>query len=106
MTLIPVQPQQSFYIIILYNATFAVKPKLKDLLKELYNKASKWMNIGVLLDIDTGRLNAIKTAENHAPDDCLREMLMIWLTKVSPPPSWEAIADAVEVLEDKALQIN
>ena len=82
---------------------FAVKPKLKDLLRELYSKASKWMNIGVLLDIDTGRLDAIKTAENHAPDDCLREMLMIWLKGVPPPPSWAAIAEAVEVLGDQNL---
>ena len=61
------------------------------------------MNIGVLLDVDTGRLDAIKTAENHAPDDCLREMLMIWLKGVPPPSSWAAIADAVEVLGDQNL---
>ena len=80
-----------------------MKPELKDLLKELYSKASKWMSIGVLLDVDKGRLDAIKTAENHAPDDCLCEMLAIWLNKVSPPPSWAAIADAMEVLGDQKL---
>ena len=83
--------------------TFAVKPELKDLLKELYNKASEWINIGVFLGVDTGRLNAIRIAENHIPQNCLREMLMIWLMRVSPPPSWAAIADAIEVLGDQNL---
>jgi hypothetical protein len=81
-----------------------VKPELKDLLRELYTRASnKWMNIGILLGIDPGILDAIKTAENHTPQDCLREMLRIWLKEVSPPPSWAAIADSVEVLGDQSL---
>ena len=85
------------YLVVL---TFTVKPELKDLLKELYNRASdKWEDIGILLSIETGRLDAIKTAENNKPQNCLREMLKIWLTRVSPPPSWAAIAEAVEVLD-------
>jgi hypothetical protein len=81
-----------------------VKPELKDLLKELYTKASdKWEDIGILLGIDPGRLDAIKTAENHIPQSCLREMLKIWLKGVSPPPSWAAIAEAVELLGDQNL---
>jgi hypothetical protein len=81
-----------------------VKPELKDLLRELYTGASdKWFNIGVLLDIDPGRLDAIKTAENHTPQNCLREMLRIWLKGVSPPPSWATIADAIESLGDPSL---
>jgi hypothetical protein len=80
-----------------------VKPDLKDLLKELYTKASEWFNIGVLLGIDAGKLSAIETAQNHTPQNCLREMLMIWLKGVSPPPAWAAIADAVELVGDQSL---
>jgi hypothetical protein len=80
-----------------------VKPELKDLLRELYNKASEWFNIGVFLGIDTGILNSIRTAENHIPQNCLREMLSIWLKGISPPPSWAAIADAVKVIRDQRL---
>ena len=87
-----------------YYYTFAVKPELKDLLKELYTTASdKWEDIGILLGIHPGRLNTIKTTENHTPQSCLREMLKIWLKGVSPPPSWAAIADATEVLGDQNL---
>ena len=79
-----------------------MKPELKDLLKELYTKASDWINIGVFLDIDPGRLDNIK-AENHTVQDYLREMLRIWLKGVSPPPSWAAIAEAIELLGDQTL---
>ena len=79
------------------------KPELKDLLKELYAKASEWFNIGVFLGLDTGRLNSIKTAENNIPQNCLREMLTIWLNGVPPPLSWAAMADAIEQIGDPNL---
>ena len=79
-----------------------MKPELKDLLKELYTKASEWINIGVFLGIDPGKLDNIK-AENHTVQDCLREMLRIWLKGISSPPSWATIADAVELLGDQNL---
>ena len=79
------------------------KPELQDLLKELYTNASEWMNIGVFLGIEIGKLDTIKTAENHKPQNCLREMLRIWLNRVPPPPSWAAIADAVERIDDQNL---
>ena len=80
-----------------------VKPELKDLIKELLTKASdKWENIGILLGIEPGRLDTIKVAEN-VPQNCLREMLKIWLKRVSPPPLWSAIADAIDLLGDQNL---
>jgi hypothetical protein len=83
---------------------FAVKPELKDLLKELYTKASgKWEDIGLLLGIQPGRLDAIKITGNHTAQCCLREMLKIWLKGISPPPSWAAIADAVDVVGEHSL---
>ena len=82
----------------------AVKPELKDLIKELYTRASdKWEDIGILLGIEPGRLDAIKSAENHTAQSCLREMLKIWLKRVSPHPSWTAIAEVVELLGDQSL---
>ena len=78
-----------------------VKPELKDLVTELLSTVSdKWENIGILLGIEPGRLDAIKAAES-LPQNCLREMLKIWLKRVSPPPSWAAIADAIDLLGDQ-----
>ena len=80
-----------------------MKPELKDILRELFTNAAEWMNIGVFLGIEIGKLDTIGTAENHKPQNCLREMLRIWLNRVSPPPSWAAIAEAVELLGDQKL---
>lgn len=81
-----------------------VKPELKDLLKELYNKAGDlWEDIGILLGIDTGTLDAIKASQNHRSQNCLREMLKVWLKRAEPPPSWSAITEAVESLGDESL---
>ena len=77
-------------------------PDLKDLFKELCITADNWENIGVLLGIEPWQLNSVKTAEN-LPQNCLREMLKVWLKRISPPPTWSSVAEAIEVLGDQEL---
>ena len=79
-------------------------PTLQLLLRELLSKvASKWENIGVLLNVDDGRLSNIKVDNHGESRDCLREMLRIWLKKVDPPPSWNDIIEALECLGEERL---
>ena len=81
-----------------------VKPKLKDILTELYTKAaSKWKDIGILLGIDSRELDALKAMESHFPQSCLRGMFEIYLKRINPLPSWSAIAEALELLGDEEL---
>ena len=81
-----------------------VKPELKDLLKELYTKAAdKWEDIGILLGIKDGQLKQIKSDNGNDSKTCLREMMRVWLSRVDPPPSWSAIAEALEFLGDEEL---
>ena len=80
------------------------KPTLKQLQQELYNKATnKWKDIGIQLDIDEGQLDEIKSDTSSDSRACLREMLIVWLRRVDPPPSWSAIAEAIDFLGDKEL---
>jgi hypothetical protein len=80
------------------------KPELSTLLKELINKVdSKWENIGILLKIEPYRLESVRTAERNDPQNCLREMLKLWLNKINPPPSWSAITDAIKRLGNEEL---
>ena len=73
-------------------------------MNELCTKAAdKWENIGVLLRIDDGQLRVIKSNNTSDSISCLREMLRIWLSRVDPPPSWSAIAGALERLGDENL---
>ena len=75
------------------------KPKLKDLQRELYSKvADEWEDIGIQLDIEEGQLKQIKSDNASDSKACFHEMLRVWLSHVAPPPSWTAMADALETL--------
>lgn len=77
------------------SATSGETPELRDALRKLLPLAERWNNIGVFLGINDGTLTTIKHNERQA-DDCLREMLSVWLRSVSPPPTWSNLADAIE----------
>ncbi len=50
--------------------------------------------------MDEGTLASIKA-------DRLREMISTWLKQISPPPAWNVLADAVEVIDpNKAEEIK
>ena len=74
------------------------KPTQKQLLQQLYNTVpDKWHPIGIYLEIPEGQLNAIDTKHRSDPQKCLMAMLTeSWLPRVSPPPTWEDLAEAVE----------
>ena len=77
----------------------SAQPKIKELQRELSTKvANEWEDIGIQLDIEEGILKQIRTDNAGECRACLREMLRIWLSRVDPPPTWSAIAEAVEIL--------
>jgi hypothetical protein len=76
----------------------SARPKLKDLQKELYSRvANEWEDIGIQLELEEGQLRQIKYNAGECKA-CLREMLRAWLSRVAPPPSWSAMADALDTL--------
>ena len=77
-------------------------PALKDLLKELNKVASKWENLGIMLGIDSGKLDTVK-ADHARSCDCVKLMFKIWLKTVDPTPTWSALAEALEVLGEPKL---
>ena len=70
-------------------------PNIPDLLRELYTKVpDRWEDIGIMLGI-VDELQQIKADYPADCRSCLREMLKVWLKRVNPPPSWKAIAEAL-----------
>ncbi len=68
-------------------------------MKCLYNKVpDKRMVIGRYLEIEGARLEAIRQKCLNDPQECLMAMLDVWLSRPNPPPTWEAVAEAVEVV--------
>ena len=82
-------------------------PELKVLLRELQKGANEWEDIGIELDIE-GQLRQINADKGGDSKACLREMLRVWLSRVSPPPSWLAMAVALDTLghQDIATQLK
>ena len=74
------------------------KPTEKQLLQQLYNTVpDKWSEIGIYLEIPVSQREAIDQKHKGNPQKCLMAMLTeIWLPRVSPPPTWQEIANAVE----------
>ena len=83
-------------------------PELKVLLRELRRVANEWEDIGIELDVEEGQLRQINADKGGDSKACLREMLRVWLSHVAPPPSWSAMADALDTLgyQDIATQLR
>ena len=59
----------------------------------------KWKPIGIYLDIPKAQLKTIDAQHHGDPQECLMAMLTeSWLPRVSPPPTWQEIAEAVELV--------
>ena len=77
---------------------------MKDLLTELYTAVpQKWEEIGILLGIEPGKLDAVKMAEHHNPNKCLCEMLKLWMRTTSSPHSWLSVVEALDSVGENAL---
>jgi hypothetical protein len=68
--------------------------------------ATHWKSIGTLLGVSKPVLDKIKSDEEGA-NDRLQEMLSEWLKQIDPPPTWTALAAAVEKIDSsKAVEIR
>ena len=61
----------------------------------IYSVRHKWYDIGLELDIPFQTLNVIKRDCPQNSADCLREMLVEWLSRTSPAPSWSSLVEAL-----------
>ena len=68
---------------------------VNELREALYEASAKWYDIGVGLQLSTGKLDTIRADFLHVAD-CLREMCSHWLRRINPRPSWEALTVVLE----------
>ena len=67
-----------------------------------------WKEIGLLLGIDMGDLNAWETVHMKDPRNCINEVLYYWLEGPSEtyPASWEGLYQLLEDIELKQVVIE
>ena len=68
---------------------------LKKVLDSLWEARTEWFYIGIQLDMKTSDLKVIKKNHDEA-GLCFTEMLTDWLKRMNPPPTWEALVDALK----------
>ena len=65
-------------------------------MNELHEVRAKWYHLGVQLNMRPSDLDAIRVQFMNNPEDCLLEMLSLWLKREDPsPPSWQRVVDAL-----------
>lgn len=79
-------------------------PTLSQAFRKLISLSDRWQNIGLLLGLDDDSLRRIDAEHRGVPDNCLREMLSLWLKQVDPPPTRKALTEAVEVYDPALAQ--
>ena len=79
-------------------------------MQQLYTTVpDKWRAIGTYLEIPEALLSTIDERHRGDPQKCLMAMLTEgWLPRVSPPPTWQDLAEAVEIVghPDIALKLR
>ena len=74
------------------------EPTLRETFRILFPIAREWENIGTLLDLSPDQLSNIKN-DNDGVQNCLREMVKLWLKQVTVHPTWQSLADAVSLID-------
>ena len=76
-----------------------MKPSNGKRIKIFQSVASKWQDVGILLDFDAegDKLKLIAADKKLSPDDCCQQMFMHWLAGNGRPATWRVL---IELLED------
>ena len=69
---------------------------LPELLSLLHCVRAKWESIATQLGLSQGDIEAIGRKKFHDPDDCLKEVITLWLRGVNPVPTREQLARALQ----------
>ena len=78
-----------------FNADLLNTNDIREVLDEMWNYRARWRFIGIELGIDTGTLDAIE-ANYRKVEDCLCEMINVWLRCINPKPTKSAMKTALE----------
>ena len=79
------------------------RPELKDAFRVLLPVAAEWKSIGTLVGLKNHVLDRIKADEDGVRNR-LQGVLTEWLKQVDPPPTWAALAEAVDSIDESIAQ--
>ena len=68
---------------------------LKEVRDLLFDVRRKWYDIGIELDVKVDELDTIKADCDDVANKCLTELLIKWLKRIKPQPTWKALEQAL-----------
>ena len=69
---------------------------LKQVLNLSSEATTKWCELGLELELKYSQLEVIRVNHRQDVKSCFREMLHNWLNRADPPPTWEALIEALK----------
>ena len=72
--------------------------QLRIVFRDLFSLADEWKAIGTLLGVSPSTLQNVQQEEQKT-NNRLQKMVVEWLKMLDPPPTWMALAEAVELLD-------
>ena len=69
---------------------------IKAVRTEIWEARSDWLDIGIELGLKVADLDAIKENNHGNVEKCFSKMLIQWLRRTNPPPTWSAMVEALK----------
>ena len=71
--------------------------------RRLYPLRAKWKTLGTFLYIDHSALQVIKE-DNESSDDKLTALVALWLRRIDPAATWQALYEALQYIDPNQAQ--
>jgi len=68
---------------------------LADVRRKLHAATTEWYNLGLELGQLPSTLDSFDAKHSSDPAQCFREILKVWLNEIDPPPTWQAMVNAL-----------
>jgi len=69
---------------------------LGDVQRKIFAVKTEWYNLGLELGLRPPTLDSICNKHSGDPSQCFRQVLQEWLKGVNPPPTWQAMVNALK----------
>ena len=97
-------------IIVMFNIGHLTINDLKFVRSAIWEARSKWMDIGIELNLNKSDLDALEGTDSSNVGKCLTEMISLWLKRAHPPPVFSTLVTALKEptvgLQQLADQVN
>jgi len=64
--------------------------------RNLFAVRTEWYNLGLELGQKVSTLDSISARYSGKPNECFRQVLKEWLQGIDPPPTWQAMVNALK----------